>query len=71
LDAVCQIALEKGYEAKFDLNDEFYPLHVLRGDAVARISQQMLARIGMEFASPEWIVLSSIEGLKRHFPAAV
>ena len=72
LDALCQIALEKGYEAKFDLDDEFYPLHVqvLGGDGVARISKNILARIWMEFSSPEWIVLSSIEDLKRHFAAA-
>jgi hypothetical protein len=72
LDALSQIALDKGYKAKFDRDDELYPLRVEvpGGDGMAGISQHILTRIGMEFVSPEWIVLSSIEGLKRVFEAA-
>ena len=73
LDALCQIAIDKGYKAKFDPDDEDYPLRVEvpgGGDGAAGISGHILARIGMEFVSPEWIVLSSIEGLKRTFEAA-
>jgi len=71
LGALCQIALDEGYDAKFDRNDEFYPLRVdvPGGDGMAGISEHILARIGMEFMSPEWIVLSSVEGLKRGFEA--
>jgi hypothetical protein len=29
------------------------------------ISEHILARIGMEFVSPEWVVLSSIERFKQ------
>ena len=68
MDVLCQIALEKGYEAKFDPDDEFYPLHLkVPGNGMVRISKHMLMRIGLEFTSPEWIVLNSIEGLTRHF----
>jgi hypothetical protein len=65
LDALCQIAREKGYEAKFEPDDEAYALHlqVAGGDGETRISKQLLMRIGMEFVSPEWVVLSAIEGL--------
>jgi hypothetical protein len=68
-DALCQIAIDKGYKAKIDLDDELYPLYVEfpGGDGMARISGHILARIGMEFVSPEWVVLSSIEGVKRGF----
>jgi len=61
--ALCQIALDKGYEAKFERDDESYPLRVdvPGGDDMSGISTHILARIGMEFVSPEWIVLSSIE----------
>jgi hypothetical protein len=66
-DALCQIAIDKGCKAKIDLDDEDYPLHVELpgGERMAGISGHILARIGMEFVSPEWIVLCSIEGLKR------
>jgi hypothetical protein len=71
LDTLCQIALDKGYKAKFDQNGEFYPLRVEvpGGDGMAGISRHILARIGMEFVSPEWVVLSSIEGLNRGYEA--
>jgi hypothetical protein len=68
---LCQIALDKGYRATFDQDDEIYPLYVeVPGcESMGRISAHLLARIGMEFVSPEWIVLSSIEGLKQAFEA--
>jgi hypothetical protein len=70
-DTLCQIALDKGYEAKFDRDDDLYPLRVEvpGGDGMAGISEHILARIGMDFVSPEWVVLSSIEGLERAFDA--
>ncbi|MGC2494118.1 hypothetical protein [Candidatus Binatus sp.] len=66
-DALCQIAIDKGCKAKIDLDDEDYPLHVEvpGGDRMAGISGHILTRIGMEFVSPEWMVLCSIEGLRR------
>jgi hypothetical protein len=69
LEALCQIALDIGYQAKFDPEDESYPLRIeIPGaDEMAGISAHMLTRIGMEFVSPEWLVLSGIEGLKRAF----
>jgi hypothetical protein len=71
LDALCQIALDTGYNAKFDRDDESYPLRVEipGGDGMSGISGHILARIGMEFVSPEWLVLSSTEVLKRGFDA--
>jgi hypothetical protein len=69
--ALCQIALDKGYEAKFERDEESYPLRVdvPGGDDKSGISRHILARIGMEFVSPEWIVLSSIEVIKRQLEA--
>ena len=32
---------------------------------MAGISKHILARIGMEFVSPDWVVRSSIEGIVR------
>jgi hypothetical protein len=71
IEILCQIARDKGYTAKFDPSQEAYPLclEVAGADGVVRISSHILARIGMEFASPEWIVLCSIEGLERTFDA--
>lgn len=70
-DSLCQIALDQGYEAKVDLDDELYPLRVEvpGGDGMAGISEHILTRIGLEFMSPEWVVLSSIETLKQSFEA--
>jgi hypothetical protein len=67
LGRLCEIALDKGYPAKFDWDHVDYPLRIeVPGcDGTAGISRHILNRIGMEFVSPEWIVLSSIEGLKR------
>jgi hypothetical protein len=69
MDALCQIAIDKGYKATFDQDDELYPLRVEvpGGDGRVGISEHILARIGMEFVSPEWVVLASIEGLERTF----
>lgn len=66
LGRLCEIALDKGYLAKFDWDDVEYPLRIeVPGcDAPAGISRHILRRIGMEFVSPEWIVLSLIERLK-------
>jgi hypothetical protein len=70
-DTLCRIALDKGYKAKYDRNDELYPLRVEvpGGDGMAGISEHILSRIGMDFVSPEWIVLSSIEGFQQAFDA--
>jgi hypothetical protein len=70
-DTLCRIALDKGYKARYDRSDELYPLRVEvpGGDGMAGISEHMLSRIGMDFVSPEWIVLSSIEGFQQAFDA--
>jgi hypothetical protein len=72
--ALCQIAIDKGYKAKFDRDDENHPLSIEfpGGDGKVSISWHILERIGREFVSPEWIVLSSIgriEMMKRDFHA--
>lgn len=69
LETLCQIAKDKGYRAEFDQNNELYPLRVEvpGAEGMAGVSAHMLARIGMEFVSPEWVVLSSVEGLERGF----
>ena len=67
LGTLCKIALDKGYKAKFDPDDEAYPLRVEApgGDGMAGFLSHILTRIGMEFVSPEWVVGCSIEGLKK------
>lgn len=71
LDVLCQIALDKGYKTTFDREDKLYPLRVeLPGvDGPAGISEHILARIGMEFASPEWVVQISVEALNQGLEA--
>ena len=70
-DRLTQIALDSGYEANFDCSNTDYPLRIKipDGDDMSGISSHILARIGLEFVSPEWIVLSSIEMLKRGMEA--
>ena len=65
-DALCQIAINKGYQAKFDRVDELYLLRVElpENGGMVGISEHLLTRIGMEFVSPEWVVLSSIESFE-------
>jgi hypothetical protein len=72
LGALTQIALDGGYKAEFDRDNTDYPLQVcLPGvDGAAGVSAQMLARIGLEFVSPEWLVISSIETIKHGADAA-
>lgn len=71
VDALCQIALDKGYQAEFDRDDEDYPLRVrIPGfDGMPGISRHMLARMGMEFVSPRWVMQASIEMLEGAFEA--
>jgi hypothetical protein len=71
VDMLCQIAVDKGHKAKFDPDDENYPLRIeVPGsdpDRMPGISKHLLSRIAMEFVSPEWVVLSSLETIKRAF----
>jgi hypothetical protein len=71
VDRLCEIGRDKGYEATFDLDDESYPLRfvVPGGDGFTRASKQILGRIGMEFVSPEWVVLSGIEMFEQRVEA--
>jgi hypothetical protein len=64
---LCQIAVDNGYEAQFERNNGDHPLRVnIPGtDNFVRISSLMLARVGLEFVSPEWPVLTAIEALKH------
>jgi hypothetical protein len=66
-----QIALDNGYEATFDRENADYPMrvNVPGGDDMSGVSSHILTRIGLEFVSPEWIVLSSIELLKGGYAA--
>jgi len=70
LDALCQIALDKGYQAKFDRDNEDYPLRVkIPGyDDMTGISRHILERIGREFMSPQLVVLASIEIMETSTP---
>lgn len=64
---LCRIAAAAGCEAKFNRDDTDRSLQIgLPGaDQQMKISSHLLARIGMEFVSPEWIVLTAIDSLKR------
>jgi hypothetical protein len=69
IDALCQRAVDYGYEATFNQTDLDYPLRItIPGlDEPSGTSMPMLARIGMEFVSPEWIVRTSIDTITRAF----
>lgn len=66
-EILCRIAVEQGYEAKILRDEEFFSLEIRQRnhEGVGIISGQMLSRIGLECTSPTWIVLNSIESLKR------
>lgn len=71
-DMLCQIALNKGYNVSFDKDDELYPLRIKTSDGgEGGVSKHMLDRIGFEFSSPEWIVLSAIEAIEHGFSVAI
>jgi hypothetical protein len=61
-----EIAASKGCEASFELGSD-YPLSIKtkRLDKPSGVSERMLARIGLEFVSPEWLVAASIAMLER------
>jgi hypothetical protein len=67
LDTLRQIAVENGCAARIDRDSADGLLHItVPGvDFNASISSQFLGRIGMEFISPEWAVLASIDMIKR------
>jgi hypothetical protein len=67
LDTLRQIAVGNGCEASIDRDNPERLLHITvpNLDLGADVSSQFLARIGMEFVSTEWAVLSSIEMIKR------
>jgi hypothetical protein len=64
------IAKHCGCEAELDMND---PDHMLRvnfpGSIAAGVSAQLLARIGIEFVSPKWLISSLIEMMKQQYEA--
>jgi hypothetical protein len=73
LEQLCSIAKQKGYDAKLEPDDEGLPeFRILLPEAGGYVgpSAQMLARIAMEFVSPDWLVTSSIEILKSAAQAA-
>jgi hypothetical protein len=66
---LCQIAKEKGYEATIDTNNDQSVLTVEIGpDAKAGVSSHFLGRIGLEFLSPEWVVITAIAMLLSGAP---
>jgi len=67
-DVVCQVARGRGYDAQVDLNQEGHALKISGKELVngIYISLHMLRRIGLEFVSPEWMVLAAIEMASRH-----
>jgi len=61
-DALRKIALDEGCEATVDPDDGEYPLRIQTPEGGPLcISSNMLARIGLEFMSPGWIVRCSLE----------
>ena len=61
------IARTSGASVQLDLKDEEYPLQIeIPGvEGAAKVSSHLLTRIGLEFVSPNWLVKSSIESLKK------
>lgn len=72
LEQLTNIARNFGASAQIDLKDENYPLQIeLPGaEGSLKISSHLLTRAGLEFVSPNWLIQSSIETLKKG-PAAV
>ena len=66
-DELCAIASDMGYDAIFDFDDLDYPLKIQipEMDGPARIAAQFLARIGMEFVSPEWLIKVSVQNFQK------
>jgi hypothetical protein len=66
-DRLTSIARSCGISAQLDLEDRDYPLQITIPDmeAPAKVSSHILTRIGLEFISPNWLVTSSIEVLKK------
>ncbi|MEI8698126.1 hypothetical protein [Mesorhizobium sp. ISC15] len=63
IDALLAIFAARGAIATFNTEDPNYPVRVdVSGDGgLAGISDSLLARIGMEFVSPEWLIDISFE----------
>jgi hypothetical protein len=60
--SLCEIATNEYRKATFDPVDIEFPLRIEMSDGCkVGISHHMLTRIGLEFVSPRWIVLSSLE----------
>jgi hypothetical protein len=61
------IARNSVASVQLDLKDEEYPLQIeiLGVEGMAKISSHLLTQIGLEFVSPNWLIKSSIESLKR------
>jgi hypothetical protein len=68
---LCKIAMDYGYSAEFDATDVDHPLRVRLPeiDEQFGISSAMLARVGMEFISPQWLVQTSIDMVKHGLEA--
>ena len=66
LDGLCKIARDEGCIATFEGDDSgLCRLHVEVPDGgKIDISSHMLTRIGLEFVSPRWVVLSALERVK-------
>jgi hypothetical protein len=67
LEQLCTIAKQKGYDAKLKPDDEGLPVFQIlipEAGGYVSLSAQMLARIAMEFVSPDWLVTASVEILK-------
>jgi hypothetical protein len=67
LARVQQIASDAGALVVFDKNNDDHPFTVnIPGvDGAVGISKALLARIGIEFVSPDWLVRSSIEMIEQ------
>ena len=67
LEQLCAIAKQKGYDATLGRGEDDAPafrILVPEVEGYAGPSSFTLARIGMEFVSPNWLVIAFIEMLK-------
>lgn len=65
LEVLFKVVRKKGIELTINSENGEYPLlaKLVKNEGIVGISEHILTRVGLEFVSPEWIVLSSVESM--------
>jgi len=70
INVFLEIGSSRGVVVDINFEDEVYPIGITKSDPMAyvRISSHMLTRIGLDFTSPEWILIASLEEMQGSVP---